>query len=150
MRELKLRYKWKGDWYYIDLRNDNTRAKFEAFESVNKNTPLEEFTGLYATKGKGFKKDERREVYEGDVFREQKETDNGDVISYLVVMWIKQRAAFYLVNIFHYPVLRDNDVSEEKEFDWLFQNADLYDFSFDVGLPLVGNIWDNPELLKSE
>ncbi len=101
---------------------------------------LMQFTGLLHKNGK--------EIYEGDIFRQEKETDEGDIRNYLVVFWVKQRAAFYLVDVCHLSILENNDCSDEKEFDWLFQDAALYDFSIDVGLPLVGNIYENPELLK--
>lgn len=101
---------------------------------------LMQFTGLKDKNGK--------EIYEGDIFRQEKETDEGDIRNYLVVFWVKQRAAFYLVDACHLSILENNDCSDENEFDWLFQDAALYDFSMDVGLPLVGNIYENPELLK--
>lgn len=99
-----------------------------------------QFTGLTTSKGK--------EVYEGDIFRSEEENDFGDTLRYSVVMWIRQRAAFYLVPVEHYHILLDNDVSGEEEFSWLFQDAALYDFNIDIELPLVGNIHQNPELLK--
>ncbi len=83
-------------------------------------------------------------TYEGDVFRQE----YGDAPEYLVVMWINQRAAFYLIPTAHYHILQDNDCSEEPEFQWLFNDAALYDFSIDCGLTKVGNIHDNPELLE--
>jgi hypothetical protein len=80
-------------------------------------------------------------IYEGDVFRGTEE-DN------LVVMWIKQLAAFRMVPVEHYEVLRDNDVSCEPEFAWLFVNGHASDFRIDVRLPKIGNIFDHPELLQ--
>lgn len=102
-----------------------------------------QFTGFYVKKSK---KSVEADIYEDDVFRAIEETDNGDINVYLVVMWIEKRGAFYLVPVEHYDILKNNDVSKEKEFDWLFQDACLYDFSIDVGLTKVGNIHDNPEL----
>ena len=104
-----------------------------------------QFTGLYALKRKG---NLEKEVFELDVFREQKETNIRDEVQYLIVMWIKQRAAFYLIPASHYHVIGNSDVSKEKEFEWLFSDAALYDFAIDIGLTKVGNIIDNPELLN--
>jgi len=100
---------------------------------------LEIYTGIKNKKGV--------EIFGGDVFRQEEEKDEGDVRTYHVVTWIRQRAAFYLIPAAHYPILRDNDCSEEPEFSWLFEEASLYDFSLDIELPLVGNIYKNPELL---
>lgn len=61
MREIKFRYLWKGDWYYIDLYNDNTKAEFEFYESVNKTSPFCQFTGLLDKEGV--------EIYEGDILK---------------------------------------------------------------------------------
>lgn len=105
---------------------------------------VSQFTGLLA---KNRKKNLEPEIYEDDIFRHTKETDNGDIAAYLVVMWIEQLAAFYLIPIEHYDVIKGNDVSKEKEFSWLFEDAELRDFSIDVGLMKVGNIHDTPELL---
>lgn len=92
------------------------------------------------------------EIFEGDIFREEIEEDEGDRRNYKVVMWIPQRAAFYLVDVSHISVIEDNSdnpkFQEDKFFAWLYEEAALYDFSIDVGLPLVGNIYQNPELLK--
>lgn len=101
-----------------------------------------EWTGLVNEKTK-------KKVFEGDIFREEKETDQGDIRSYSVVTWIKERAAYYLIPSEHYQIIQDNDCENEEEFEWLFQDAALYDFSIGVNLALVGNIYQNPKLLKS-
>lgn len=145
MKNIKFRAwdKFNGCYYYSD-RYENL-AKFfalcQACIDGNNELVFEQFTGL---KDKNWK-----EIYEGDMFREEEETDNGDILKYHVVMWIPQRAAFYLININHYLVLLDNDCSEEEEFEWLFSDACLYDFYFDVRLSsgIIGNIHENPELL---
>lgn len=88
------------------------------------------------------------EIYEGDIFMTEEETDNGDIRHYSAVMWIPQRAAFYLVDVEHIQVLEDNDCEEEEEFAWLFRDAALYDFNIGAGLRMVGNIYENRELLN--
>ncbi len=103
---------------------------------------LMQYTGLKDSKG--------IEIYEGDIFRQEIEEDRGDIRNYLVVMWIKQRAAFYLIPVEHMNVLENNNCEEEKEFSWLFEHASLYDFNIYTKLPLVGNVYQNPELLNTK
>ncbi len=40
---------------------------------------------------------------------------------------VEQLVAFYLVPIEHYNVIKYNDVSKDKEFSWLFEEAELRD-----------------------
>lgn len=101
-----------------------------------------QYTGFEAER---CKKNLTKEIYEGDIFRQE---DTDDRITYLVVMWIWQLGAFYLIPIEHYYTILDNDVSKEKEFGWLFEQAMLNDFSIDIGLTKVGNVVDNPGLLE--
>mgnify|MGYP001262131172 CR=1 FL=1 len=156
MRKIKFRgQKLKsGEWVeggiyeengsvYIRRKTEFPNNVYFSYE-VNPET-VGQFTGLLA---KSYKKNILPEIYEGDLFRQTKETSNGDITAYLVVMWIEQLAAFYLVPVDHYDVIKGNDVSKEQEFSWLFEDAELRDFSIDVGLMKVGNSHDNPELLQ--
>jgi len=137
MREIKFReYRGDGRWHYWGLMDE---GKFVG--PCSPNSKAYQFTGL---KAKYKKKHLEEDVYEGDIFRSLNE-DEKEV--YNVVMWIDQRAAFYMVPVEHYPIIRDNDVSDEGDFNWLFNEANLYDFSIDCGLTKVGNIHENPELL---
>lgn len=119
-------------------------VKSKLVRDVDKKT-VTQFTG-FSTKRVKSNLDPR--VFEGDIFRATKETEDGeDITSYNVVMWIPQRGAFYMVPVEHYEVLKDNDCENSEEFSWLFDDAMLSDFSMDVMLTKVGNVFDNPELM---
>ena len=96
-----------------------------------------QFTGFIAEKSKTTLD---KEVYEGDIFRYTNEQDDGDVYLYSVVVWVRQRGAFYLIPKGCYEDFINNDLSVDDDFSWLFEDALLYDFSVDVGLTKVGNI----------
>ena len=169
MRKIKFKgsFKVQDDGYYSEEEKNYIESKQHEILSINigshctiaykesvitvfemrcSNYDLLQFTGLLS---KNHKANLQPEIYEDDIFRHTKETDSGeDITAYSVVMWIEQLAAFYLVPIEHYDVIKGNDVSEEKEFSWLFEDAELRDFSIDIGLIKVGNIHDNPELVQ--
>lgn len=102
---------------------------------------LLQFTGLFDKNGK--------EIYEGDILRSEEEHALGDNRNYHVVTWIRERAAFYMIDVDVYKVYinEKNTLENDPDYDWLFEQANLYDFSIDVGLDLVGNIHENPELI---
>ena len=149
-RTIKFRGKSiSGDWIYgmptYDFMYVFNGEQLDSVDNYRVDAEtIGQFTGLKAGK---HKMNLDPDVYEGDLFRGL-DADDNDI--FYVVMWIDQRCAFYMIPINHYTVIRDNDVSREKEFDWLFQDALLYDFSIDVGLMKVGNIHDNPEILKDK
>lgn len=119
---------------------------FEVFAPINDLLDsleyVMQFTGLVNKKGK--------EIYEGDIFRSETEKDYGDERIYSVVTWIKERGAFYLIPVDYYQIYMDNDnLEDDTIFEWLFEDANLYDFSIDVGLDLCGNIYENPDLAST-
>lgn len=149
-RTIKFRGKVSsGEWMIGDL--NQIGGKFYIFprqQDVPLNSPdwfevdPDTVGMLTGFKAKKFKKDLSPEIYEGDVFREESKLDSGDFRKYLVVTWIQQRGAFYMIDVAHHDVVINNDVSEEPEFSWLFDDAQLNDFSLDVGLSKVGIIHD--------
>jgi len=102
-----------------------------------------QFTGFLAEK---CKTNLEKEIYEADVFRETIETDNGDVYRYHVAVWVRQRGAFAMIPKESYEDFMQNDLSKDQHFDWLFEEAQLFDFSIDVGLTKVGNIHESEVL----
>ena len=147
-REIKFRGKRtvNGEWIYgmptYDFRYIFNGEQLDSVDNYEV-TPetVGQFTGFTAAKHKSTVD---AEIYEYYIFRGSNYYGED---AYFVVMWINQRGAFYLIPIEHYTVIKDNDVSNEPEFEWLFRDACLYDFSISIGLTKVGNIHDNPELL---
>lgn len=97
-----------------------------------------------------------KKVYQGDIFRYEEEEDYGDNRVYSMVMWVRQRSAFYLIPLEHVSILEGNDCEDEDGFKWLFEHAFLSDFSnaldltVYIDLTLVGNIYENPELKDTD
>ena len=148
MREIKFRaFTDKGEMIYhfcylSEYNHFHAEDLTNGEHSHSNIVSVMQFTGFTCDKKK---KDLSAEVYEHDIFRHTG-TDGDD--EYSVVVWLKERGAFYLIPVEHYPIIVDNDVSNEKEFAWLFDDAALYDFSLDVIGTKVGNVYENPELLK--
>lgn len=124
MRALKLRYKWNGSWYYIDLRNDNNRAKFEAFESVNNTTPLEEYTGR---KYKGI------EVYESDLY----ELRVNGIETHVEIILCKVKWSVKGCGFGFFLLTKDSE-----QPNWIGMNDKNI-----ISKKRLGNIHDNPDLL---
>lgn len=148
MRTLKFRA-WEGKEMFEPSQITFTDATYSVSNGRGVSIPFQphitlmQGTGFIAKNGKTHLIG--KEIYEGDIFRKR---NDDDTEGYCVVMWLLQRGAFYMIDAVYYEILRDNDCSKEPEFSWLFDDAALYDFSIDCGLPIVGNVHQNPELLK--
>lgn len=139
------RMTYKVNLYSINKIGKINKAQLgdeNVMRTIGLDCEVMQFTGLKDKNGK--------EIYEGDIFRQEIELDERDLRTYQVVIWIKERAAFYLVPCGCHEILINNDCEKDETFEWLFEQAHLYDFSIDVGLPLVGNIYETPELLNKE
>lgn len=104
------------------------------FNAVFSNVePLMQYTGLKDKNGK--------EIYEGDVL--MSEADEGiAVVSYNADM------ARFEIEIFAYDIFTGEN-SEEVESDTL-SVVDSYEFRDWNGAEVIGNIYENPDLLKGK
>lgn len=129
-REIKFRGKdiKTGEWLYVDLRNKEsvTEAFIATIHRCNvKINPITvgQFTGLLDKNGK--------EIYEGDII--QSYDSEGNPIKHYI-SWRSDNAA-YSATVLEYPHLFCAVIQ-----DWIDE------FEKEV----IGNIHDNPELLKAE
>lgn len=126
-----------GLWSYGDLRQDNVRKKTYIEYEVSPDT-IGQYTGLKDTNGK--------EIYEGDILRL---TIPDGSIRHFVVEWATEDRKLMPLSRF------EHDGNDIRISGWCFNwnGHRLYPTVID-GIPdnevmtLVGNIHDNPELLK--
>lgn len=124
MTHIKLRYLWKGKWYYIDLQNDNTELKFQEYENRNKTTRFDLCSGSLDKNGK--------KIYEGDIVKSDSKIFKVGFGEHMVDLepgtpYHEDHIGFYLKTSY-------------GRFYSLF-----YDYK---KLEVIGNIYENGDLLK--
>ena len=127
MRTIKFRGKGKkdGKWYFGNLYDKDTRGRTHICTieggclDIDPST-VGQFTGLYDCNGDA--------IYEGDIIQSRDFTSSRSE-----VIWLPKRAAF------GFRIYWKDDPDNYILGDWL---------TFEGTIKVIGNIHDNPELLK--
>jgi len=134
MREIKFRQRNKnnGQWFYWGFINGNW---VNPKQQDNYSNPEESdrYTGLPDKNGK--------EIYEGDIVK----TPYNDVydFAYYGVIWYRERAAWYTDCLaLHHKTKGFEDISKGGYCVGFLGN--------EQEMELIGNIYENPELLKEK
>lgn len=86
-----------------------------------------------------------KKIYEGDMYFEETERDEGDVRIFFVVTWLKEWATYSLLSIGEFLDYEDNGIEALDESD---RNTFVIDAKEFKRLHYKGNVIDDAPLLK--
>jgi len=96
-----------------------------------------QFTGLHDKNGK--------EIYESDIFRLEESDDNGDIVIYLVITWVKEWCMFATLRTDEYSdYLKKGIEALDEPMFWTYTLEDTDNHKYF----LCGNVYANPDLLS--
>lgn len=142
MREIKFRA-WDSNHKvmitpYCELRDGN----FWGEDCTNTGISVNHENVMQFTGKKGYND---RELYEGDIIFYEEQTDEGDERFYLAIVWVSEWSMFASLFIDEYKnyVEHGADALDEVMF-WTYtlEKSDYFHYA--------GNIYENPELLKTK
>lgn len=86
------------------------------------------------------------DLYAGDIVRNEIMNDEGDIMKYMVCMFIKEWTMFAMLWVYEYQnYLNGGAEALDESMFWTFPIED----KDNVQRRICGNIWDNPELLNA-
>jgi len=91
MKQTKFKYKWKGEWYFIDLYEDNTAEKFAEYESRNKTTRFRQFTNILDSK--------KNEIYDRSLIIVRNWGGSQEILCKAIVLWDVDEKAWNWQNL---------------------------------------------------
>ena len=145
-REIKFRalksHEGRFIWIYGLLIYD-TDGQTPMIQAVNPFNPSLFYTCMVGTECQftGLKDEKDREIYDGDIYFDEIEEDDGDVRLYYVCKWIDEWARFVWLNVDgELQDYEDNGVENFIDYNFVLETKRMH---------YAGNIYENPELLKS-
>ncbi len=148
MRTIKFRIWDYQKMFYPDTEHFFQNAifwniKMTEEKSIDKdlvtNYSLMQFTGCHDKTGK--------EIFEGDIHRVEIEHSTGDERHYFICTWLKEFGCFSWIDSMNYQDYVDNGLIA---IEWMLNDGIPLHLDFEdcKKIEIIGNIHENPELLK--
>ena len=129
MRIIKFRIFNKKIKSYIDIHS--SAIMIDELNNLNDNLIVEQFTGLHDKNGK--------EIYTGDIL--QLKRLDGSILLYKI---------FIVKGGFAFNAHQDDFYKPESEIYFYESTSDMQSSSFISTLEIIGNLYENPELLEKK